>query len=1368
MPMPTSPVTPSPYPRKAARIAALYLVFASLWIFASDRLLTLALNDPDLLIWIGTAKGFVFVGVTTLLLFLLLRICDDRKVETDATPSFSPQIRQLVGVFLGLMLIVPLVGFGIVRLHGPQIREAAFADLHAIADLKAGQIESWLGDRRGDAEELAGSAGLAIHAERLVMNGNADSRSYIADRLKIITKAWDFDSTALLNASGQVVVSSTDRGDASTLIKRQLLPAALNSRQIQRSDLYRDASGHIHLDFVVPLPRNGGNRRPVAAVLLQAPVERFLFPLIQTWPTPSPSAESFLVRRDGDHVLFLNKLRHRHDAALTLLLPLDNSNIPAVAAASSGKPQDLESVDYRGVAVFSVTRPVADTPWHLVAKIDREEVMAPLKLLVFWVSLVAFVAVGAIAAAALLLWRQMLRTHQLELIAQASEKDKLLKLFYDMPFIGMSITSPTSKRFLHVNDRLCEMMGYAREELLDLTWAQLTHPDDLASNMAQLERLLAGEIDDYHLDKRFIRKDGGIVDANLRVGCVRRNDGKVELIVATAQDITENKRTEITLRESKERYRHLFDNMLEGFAYCRMIFEHGSPQDFVYIEVNNAFEKLTGLKDVAGKKVSEVIPGIREADPQLFDIYGRVALTGNPEKFEMYVSALGIWFSLSVFCPEKEYFVAVFDNITERRRAEKKLRQASMVFESTRDGVVVTDLDERILAVNRAFTEITGYTEKEALGETSRFLKSGRQERDFYQSMWAMLLKTGSWQGEVWNRRKNGEIYPEWLTISTVRDEREVATNYVAVFTDLSRIKHGEEELERLAHYDSLTDLPNRLLALAHLERALEHAQRHGLQVGVLYLDLDRFKAINDSLGHPTGDELILAVSQRLQGRLNEEDTLGRLGGDEFLIVLEPLDGPQEAAEVARDLLGVLAKPFELSNGQEVYIGASIGISVFPEDGATSTELLRDADTALYQAKDNGRNQYCFCTGRMNVEARTKLELEAALRRGLERDELLLHYQPKVDLATGRMTGAEALIRWQREGVGMVQPGQFIPLAEKTDLIVAIGNWVIDTACRQVRAWIDGGLRDVRVAVNVSARQFQSGGLDTIVAAALKKHDLSPDHLELEVTESMLMERPDEAVAMLGKLKSIGVKLSLDDFGTGYSSLAYLMRFPIDTLKIDQSFVRDIVFDPGAAMIAISIIALAHRMRLHVIAEGVETEEQLGFLRTQGCDSMQGYYFSRPVPAEAFADLMKEGKSLPVSAAETQELRTLLIVDDEPGILSALSRLLRHEGYRILVANGAREGMDILARESVQVILSDQRMPEMSGTEFLRRVKELHPNTVRIVLSGYTDLESIIQAVNEGALYKFLVKPWDDDLLREHLRDAFLYYEAIVRPRAVG
>lgn len=695
---------------------------------------------------------------------------------------------------------------------------------------------------------------------------------------------------------------------------------------------------------------------------------------------------------------------------------------------------------------------------------------------------------------------------------------------------------------------------------------------------------------------------------------------------------------------------------------------------------------------------------------------------------------------------------------------EEALRIDAAILATTRDAVIITDLVPKILAVNPAFTEITGYAEAEVIGKSPSILSSGRHDRAFYQAMWLSLRETGYWQGEIWNRRKDGEMYPELLTLSAVCNEQGDPVHYVGVVTDLSQLRLHEERSPRLAHYDPLTALPNRLLLEARLQHTLERASREENRAAVLVIDLDQFKTINDSHGHAAGDALLVAVTRRLRTRLREEDTLSRLAGDQFVLVLEALHDYQEAEIMARSIQALLESPFVLPDGCKAFVRASVGISVYPQDGNTAQALLVGADAAVHRAKELGGRQFCYYTSELNVQARATLVMEEALRRALDQEEFVLYYQPKIDLRSGRIVGAEALLRWQRPGCGLVSPLEFIPAAEKNGLIEGIGAWVIRDACRQMRAWRDTGLTEIKVAVNVSARQFRYGGLEEEIIQALTQYGVKPSHLMLELTESILMDAPEKAVARMTALKRLGLRLSLDDFGTGYSSLAYLGRFPIDQMKIDRSFVKDIVTDPGAATIATSVISLAHRMRVGVVAEGVETEAQAGYLRQNGCDEIQGYLFSKPLPAEEFAELVRQGETLPMPEAPLQS-RTLLIVDDEPHILAALQRMLADEGYGIFTATSAHEGLELLAKNPVQVILSDQRMPAMSGAEFLGCVKALYPDTVRMVLSGYAELETVVQAVNEGAIYKFFVKPWDEEQLRAQIRDAFLYYEGVIQPR---
>jgi len=552
-----SPDNPPVASRKAARVAGAYLVFAALWIFASDRFLTLALDDPELLVRIGMAKGFAFVAVTTLLLYLVLRLWDDSSTEYAPTSSPAPRLRKLAGIFFGLLLIVPLIAYSIVRLHGPHMRGTAFADLRAIAALKESQIESWLTERRGDAEVLANSGVLTRQAEQVALFDNAAARANTAKILETYIAAYKkangFDSAILVNASGKVLLAVGEHDEISAEVQQKILPAALGSGRVQRSDLYRDATGQIHLDYVVPLPGTAGSPQKTAAlVVLHAPVGRFLFPLIQTWPTPSRSGETLLVRRDGDKVLFLTELRHRQGAAPSLRLPLDDRNIPAVAAVLGGKALTMEGSDYRGVAVFAATEPVADTSWHLVAKIDREEVLTPLDLLIFWVSLVAFVAVAAVAAAMLLLWRQTLRAHRLELDVQAAallrESEAKYRRLHESMRDAFAMVD-MSGHLIDFNQSFREMLGYSDEELHSLTYSDLTPERWHESETRILNEQVLVEGQSQVYEKEYLRKDGTLFPVELKTFLIRNENGQPEAMWAIVRDITERKRGEAEIRE---------------------------------------------------------------------------------------------------------------------------------------------------------------------------------------------------------------------------------------------------------------------------------------------------------------------------------------------------------------------------------------------------------------------------------------------------------------------------------------------------------------------------------------------------------------------------------------------------------------------------------------------------------------------------------------------------------------------------------------------------------------------------------------------------------------------------------------------------
>ncbi|HEX8614525.1 MAG TPA: EAL domain-containing protein [Telluria sp.] len=565
------------------------------------------------------------------------------------------------------------------------------------------------------------------------------------------------------------------------------------------------------------------------------------------------------------------------------------------------------------------------------------------------------------------------------------------------------------------------------------------------------------------------------------------------------------------------------------------------------------------------------------------------------------------------------------------RDSEQRLRLSARILESTQESIMMTDANANIIAVNPAFEHITGYSEADVMGRNPSLLRSGRHDTAFYRAIWASLSSTGQWRGEIWNRRKNGQVYPERISINAVRGAAGEVDAYVSVSSDVSALKAAHHQVDFLSNHDPLTLLPNRSVLTERMQQAIASARHGDRQIALLLFNIDRLQRINDSLGHEAGDALLQEVARRAGLLAGPADSLAHLGSDEFVLLLtECLDSDAIIVAVRR-LIDEIAQPFN-AGGHELIVTTSVGISIYPRDGANPSELLKAADVALSHMKDAGRNGFRFFKGEMNAHALRWMALETHLRRAIERNELSLHYQPQVSLDDGRICSMEALLRWSSPELGQVGPGDFIALAEDTGLILPIGNWVIRQACLQNKAWQDAGLAPLRVAVNVSAHQFTAGTVPAVVREALRESGLAPQYLEIELTESVMMRDSEAAEVQLAELTGMGVSISLDDFGTGYSSLGYLSRFMLDKLKIDQSFVRNIITDPRSAAIAQATIALAHGLSLSVVAEGVETQEQLAFLQRIGCDEVQGYLFSRPLAADAMAHLMTSDARLALPA----------------------------------------------------------------------------------------------------------------------------------------
>ena len=691
--------------------------------------------------------------------------------------------------------------------------------------------------------------------------------------------------------------------------------------------------------------------------------------------------------------------------------------------------------------------------------------------------------------------------------------------------------------------------------------------------------------------------------------------GRASLLLVL-EDVTEQERLRGERRRSEARIRAVLENVADGII---TIDREGRIESF-----NPAAEKIFGYTEaeVLGGNVKMLMPEDHRDrhDGYLRDFQrtGEASCLGlgfrevqglrkDGSRFPMDLSTSEMWLE------NEQLFIGVVRDISARKAAEAELAKQASALEQTADAILITDRKGCIEYVNPAFERNTGYTREEALGQTPRLVKSGKHSDYFYQRLW-QTLEAGKVFREIFiNRRKNGDLYYEEKSISPLRDpvSGEI-THFVSAGKDISERMHTQQRLDHLAHHDSLTELPNRLLLLDRLQLATGRARRHGKQLAALFLDLDRFKQINDTLGHSTGDRLLRAVAGRLSKCLRQGDTVARLGGDEFAILLEDLDHPEDVAPILEKLLDTMRHPFVLE-GQEFFLSFCIGIGMYPQDGGDAETLLRNADTAMYRAKAEGRSGYRFYTADMNARAFERLDLESKLRRALERDEFVLHYQPKLDLGSDRVVGVEALLRWRHPEQGLVPPGEFIPTLEETGMIVPVGRWVLHEACRQARAWREAGLPPLTMAVNLSTHQFRRDDVCALVREVLASHAIDPAELELEITESALMDDVGHAAASILCLREQGVRVAIDDFGTGYSSLAYLKRFAINTLKIDRTFVRDLCDNQDDAAIVAAVLAMAQRLQLQVVAEGVETQAQLEFLRSEGCDQVQGYLLARPM-----------------------------------------------------------------------------------------------------------------------------------------------------------
>lgn len=780
-----------------------------------------------------------------------------------------------------------------------------------------------------------------------------------------------------------------------------------------------------------------------------------------------------------------------------------------------------------------------------------------------------------------------------------------------------------------------EMLGYTEHEFPNTgtVWVDHIHPDDKESALSALQDYFAGNQSFFVIEYRIRCKDGSWKWILARGKLVSRDaNGNPLRMIGTHTDISSRKHSEDSLQRSESKFRTLFNSTSDAVM---LLDENG------FFDCNKATLALFGcatLEEFCAKHPKDLSPPNQPCGTSSL-ILANQRITTAMEKGNLRFEWLHKRadsdenFSAEVLLSamtldDKPVLQATVRDITERKLAETELRIAATAFES-QEGIMVTDADKIILRVNKAFTGITGYTAEEVIGKNPRILQSSRQNAKFYEAMWKRINNTGSWGGEIWNRRKNGEIYPEYLIITAVKGSDGIITNYVATLVDITLSKEAADEIERLAFYDPLTGLPNRRLLLDRLNLALASSHRSSRKGALLFIDLDNFKTLNDTLGHDMGDLLLQQVAERLASCVREDDTVARLGGDEFVVMLEDLSEQSVEAATQTEIIGekvlaTLNRPYQLAT-HEFHSTPSIGAALFNGHEQATDELLKQADIAMYQAKTSGRNALRFFDPQMQASINTRVALEVDLRQAVSDNQFILYYQPQV-YHDGQIIGAEVLIRWQHPKRGLVSPTDFIPLSEETGLILPIGLWVLETACNQIKLWEDSEhTQHLQLAVNVSVRQFRQPDFVEEVSQVLHRSAINPHKLKLELTESLMLDDIEDTIVKMNALREIGVCFSMDDFGTGYSSLSYLTQLPLDQLKIDQSFVRNIDVKPTDAVIVQTIIGMAKNLGMEVIAEGVETQAQRAFLEQLGCPVCQGYLFGKPVPLAEFELLLKHG-----------------------------------------------------------------------------------------------------------------------------------------------
>ncbi|WP_444977305.1 sensor domain-containing protein [Xanthobacter sp. TB0136] len=1107
-----------------------------------------------------------------------------------------------------------------------------------MTELQGISIADRVRHRNMASEAIANNQRLRDELSAWASTGSSTALDNLRRQLATYKAIFGFYDLQLIDTKGQCITGNKKPAEMSPALL-QAVEKALSTGKPVQTPFWKSTGENYVSSLITPITVAREGQQPAhVALLVTTTLKESLYAALASALRNNKTADIFLMRREPDNSWLIST--PQRDSSIPPLTTRVEANTYDFAAAPGIASEPAIGRDHDGQLVLAVKQPISASGQNgpqamLVAKIDRDVVLDNARILTALSTAVAgLILLLAIAISAAIYQRNQSRTNK-RLLGQAKalgQAEARFRATFEQAAIGIAHVA-LDNTILRANNTLCALLGYSKEEMEGAESLQFLAPGSRDRIKTVKQEQIEGRMPFSSTEECYLRKDGSFIWLACTTSIAHAPQGQQNYFIQVFQDITERRNQEQALRESQQRFELAVRGTEEGVwdldrqtmslflsHHCRALL--GMDEERV-VDLRYFWSFCIHPEDRHIFRKAWL--RLRQGHTNLFECELRLrkgADHAGPAEYREYRIRGSATYDED---GALRRIVGMLGDVTERKQIRRRLQLAAAVFANSREGIVVTDLHGQVSAVNPSFTRITGYEEQDVIGGNMRQLQSGRQDRDFYTNMWTTIKKKGSWEGELWNRRKDGVIILEHLSITTAYDKDGQPQNYVGSFHDITEIKRSEQALDHMAHFDLLTDLPNRTLLASLVDHA---ASRQDARCAVLCVDLDRFKTINESFGHLVGDQVLRISAERMRAVLGGNATLGRYGADEFVVLLEGLSGPEMAANVASQIIRTLAAPYVLGDGIEAYIGASVGISLLPDDANSAQALVQHANSALSEAKANGRGTFSFYTQALTQEAKTRVELESDLRRALTRNEFVLHYQPFVELARGHVRGVEALVRWQSPTRGLIMPGQFIPLAEETSLIVPLGDWVLEEACRQMAQWLREGKVCDYVAVNLSPRQFNRDNLCEWVAQVLKDVDLPPECLEIEITESVLFNRRAEAEKKCEELHAMGVRLALDDFGTGYSSLGYLKRFPISKLKIDRSFVKDLPRSVPDSEITDAIIAVARALSLEVVAEGIETEAQYGFLNAHGCDLGQGFLFSKALPVDDLEQLVRKGVPL--------------------------------------------------------------------------------------------------------------------------------------------